>query len=582
MVDKTLATDSSDVERGVDHSDEADCDLLVVGSGAAGLSAAVTAAHLGLRVIVAEKAQTLGGTTAWAGGWIFAPCNPLARRAGIVENIDTPRQYLEVVMGNHFDAARVEAFLRHAPAMVSFFEENTALQFEPGNQIPDTYGKLPGAGTGGRSVIAAPYDGRELGALIDLLRHPMPGTAFMGMTIQAGPDLRAFMTVTRSASAFLHVARRFGQHLVDLVRFRRGMQLRNGNALVARLIRSGADLKVSFLTESPVISLLTKAGAVSGAVLETKRGKTTIKARCGVVLASGGFSQNKELTDALFPAAGQHRSLAVPEATGDGRAMAMAAGADFDASLASPAAWCPVSVVTWPDGKQGLFPHIIERGKPGIIGVRRDGRRFCNEGEGYHDYVTALLGATPAGEPAESWLICSRSFQRRYGLGISRPAPVPYKHWVRSGYLTESETIEGLAEACGIDPAGLRATIDEWNLHARRGADPSFGRGSTRYHRYQGDPEHGPNPCVAPIDKGPFLAVRVVPGSFGSFAGIRTDSSARVLDKADQPIPGLFAAGADAASVMGGFYPAGGINIGPAMTFGFIAGRTAAGLGPVE
>jgi succinate dehydrogenase/fumarate reductase flavoprotein subunit len=410
-----------------------ECDLLVVGSGAAGLSAAVTAAHNGLRVVVVEKASVLGGTTAWSGGWIFAPRNPLARRAGIVEDAGAPLAYLQAVLGAHFDEARMNAFLTHAPRMVEFFENNTALTFESGNQIPDTYGDLPGAGTGGRSVIAAPYDGHDLGPLINLLRLPLRETSFMGMTIQAGPDLRAFMTVTRSPRSFVHVARRFTKHLWDLAVDGRGMHLRNGNALVARLIRSAADLGVTFLTGSSAIRLVREGDAVTGAVIRRSEGDVTIRAARGVVLASGGFSHNRSLCRALFPAAEDHRPLAVPEATGDGRRLGLEVGALFDDSVASPGAWCPVSVVNWPDGREGIFPHIIERGKPGIIAVTRDGRRFCNEGKGYHDYVTALLTVTAKDERAESWLICTRAFQRRYGLGISRPAPMPLGGWIRSG-----------------------------------------------------------------------------------------------------------------------------------------------------
>src|SRR4051794_37457512 len=206
-------------------SRQQDCDLLVIGSGAGGLSAAVTAAWHELKVIVAEKEPVLGGTTAWSGGWMWTPLNPLAQRAGIVEDPEAPRTYLRHVLGNNFNEARVNAFLEAAPRMVAFFEKNTALQFEGGTKIPDTYGTVPGAGTGGRSVIAAPYDARGLGDLVHRLREPMRETTFMGMTIQAGPDLAAFMNVTRSPRAFIHAARRFGRHLIDLALHRRGMQL---------------------------------------------------------------------------------------------------------------------------------------------------------------------------------------------------------------------------------------------------------------------------------------------------------------------------------------------------------------------
>ncbi|MBH0236470.1 FAD-dependent oxidoreductase [Methylobrevis albus] len=553
-----------------------DCDLLVIGSGAAGLAAAVTAAHHGLRVIVAEKDAVLGGTTAWSGGWIWAPGNPVCARAGTRDTTEAAETYLRAVLGNHFDPPRVRAFLDFAPRMVAFFETHTALAFEPGSHIPDTYGHLPGAGTGGRSVIAAPYDGRGLGPLIALLRRPLRETSFWGLPIQAGADLRAFMTMTRDPRAALHVGRRMTRHLWDLARHGRAMQLRNGSALVARLIRSAADLGVEFRTASPALRLVEEGGRITGAVLGAGGAEVTIHTRRGVVLASGGFPHDGARRAAEFPDNAVHRTLAVPTATGDGLRMVEAVGGR-EGRGNSPGAWCPVSVVRWPDGREAPFPHIIERGKPGIIAVLPDGRRFCNEGLGYHDFVEALLRSTPPGRPPEAWLIATRAFQRRYGLGISRPFPVPLGPWLRRGYLKSGATPEALATACGIDPAGLGATLDAWNRDAARGEDPAFGRGTTPYMRLQGDAAHRPNPCVAPIDRPPYLAVRVVPGSFGTFAGVATDAAARVIGD-DGPIPGLYAAGTDMASVMGGFYPAGGINLGPALTFGHIAGLAAAGL----
>jgi succinate dehydrogenase/fumarate reductase flavoprotein subunit len=317
---------------------------------------------------------------------------------------------------------------------------------------------------------------------------------------------------------------------------------------------------------------------VSGAVLAAPSGEIQIRATRGVVLATGGFPHDASRRQTLFPANEQHRTLAVPTATGDGLRLGESVGGRVDELLAAPGAYCPVSLVPFPDGTVGLFPHIIERNKPGIIGVLANGERFCNEGLGYHDYVTAMLAAVPAGQEVASWLICTRAFQRRYGLGIARPTPLPVAPYIRSGYIKTGRTIKDLAVACGIDPAGLQRTIETYNQHARRGEDPAFARGSTPYNRQSGDPANTPNPCVAPIERGPFYAVKVIPGSFGTFAGLKTDASARVLDASGAPITGLYAAGTDMASVMGGHYPAGGINLGPAMTFGYIAARHAAGV----
>lgn len=552
------------------------CDVLVIGSGAGGLSAAVTAAARGLNVMVAEKEPQFGGTTAWSGGWLWIPRNPLAVRAGIVEDPEAPRAYLRHELGNRFDAAKVDAFLDAGPRMVSFFERETEVQFLPGNAVPDFHGDAPGAVTGGRSVVAAPYDGRRLGPLIHRLRRPIPETTLLGMAIASGADLGHFLKATRSPASFLHVGRRLGRHALDLARHRRSMQLVNGNALVARLLRSAADRGVALHASMAARVLLREGNSVTGAVLDGPDGPVTVTARHAVILAAGGFPHDPARQAALFPhvRAGTAHQSAAPEAnTGDGLRLAEDAGGRVDAAQADAGAWAPVSLVPRADGTVGRFPHLIERGKPGLIAVTRRGERFVNEAGPYHDFMRGLLQAVPPGEPVEAWLLCDHRFIRRYGLGAAKPFPLPLRPHLRSGYLKRGRTVAELAEACGIDGAALGAAVDGYSRHAREGRDPQFGRGSNPYQRAQGDPAQTPNPCVAPIEHGPFYAVRIVPGSLGTFAGVVTDASARVLDEAGRPIPGLYAAGNDMSSVMGGHYPSGGITLGPAMTFGWIAAQ---------
>jgi succinate dehydrogenase/fumarate reductase flavoprotein subunit len=297
------------------------------------------------------------------------------------------------------------------------------------------------------------------------------------------------------------------------------------------------------------------------------------------VLATGGFPNDVERRRRLFPRTPtglEHLALPPPCCNGDGITLGEAAGGVFDTDVASPAAWAPASRVPYADGTVGHMPHLIDRGKPGVIGVLATGERFVNEADGYYDYVAAMIDAVPPGQEVASWLVCDHRFLRRYGLGAAKPFPVPHGRHLRSGYLRRAKTIAGLATECGIDAGALVRTVERYNEHARRGEDPQFGRGSTPFNRKQGDPIVTPNPCVAPIEHAPFYAVKVLPGSFGTFAGLKTNADAQVLDRDGAPIRGLYAVGADMVSVMGGFYPSGGINLGPAMTFGYIAGRHAA------
>lgn len=560
------------------HPEES-CDLLVIGSGAGGLSAAVSAAWRGLKVIVVEKEPVFGGTTAWSGGWMWVPRNPLAVAAGIDEDASEIRTYLRNELGNHYDDARIEAFLTAGPEMVAFFQEQTSVRFIDGNRIPDMHGNTPGAGLGGRSVGVEPFDGRELGPLIGKLRAPLDEISFLGMGIASGADFGHFLNAARALDSFAHVGRRVGRHLLDLARHRRGMHLVNGNALAARLLKSADNLRVDLRVSSPAKRLLARGGAVVGAVVGKDDGEVSIRARVGVVLACGGFPHDYERLRELVPnnPTGQgHWSAAPRSNTGDGLRLGEGVGGTVDGSLAAPCAWSPVSLVPRKDGSFGHFPHLAERAKPGLIAVTAGGRRFVNEANSYYDYVDAMMQAMRPGAELASWLICDHRFQRHYGLGFSKPAPLPVSPHVASGYLKRGRTIEELAAACGIDPAGLAGTVAAYNEGAREGEDWEFGRGSTPYNRMGGDAAVKPNPSVAPIAQAPFYAVKVVPGSLGTFAGLKTDAQARVLDAAGRPIEGLLAVGADMASIMGGTYPAGGINLGPAMTFGYLVGRNAA------
>ncbi|WP_182086329.1 FAD-dependent oxidoreductase [Aureimonas sp. ME7] len=555
-----------------------ECDVLVVGSGAAGLTAAVTASHFGSRVVVAEKAPVFGGTSAWSGGWLWIPRNPLALAAGIHEPPGEAMRYLRGELGNRAGDPRLPMFLANGPEMVQFLQDHAALRWIDGNRVPDFH-ETPGARTGGRSVSAAPYDARELGSWIGKLRPPLGVVSLWGAGIGPASDMRHFFDALRKPASAFYVGRRVAGIARDRLLHGRPMRLANGNALVARLLRSALDKGVMLIDSAPVVELLQEGERVVGARLSGPDGETLVRASAGVVLASGGFPHDPERLERWAAVAGgrEHRSAAPRSNTGDGLRLAETVGARVEAGLASNVAMAPVSLVAGPNGASIAFPHLVDRAKPGIIAVTPGGRRFVSEADSYHDFMAALAAATPQGAYPTGWLIADHKAQRRWGLGWAKPFPFPLGRALRSGYLKRGRDITELAQACSIPEGALEATLARFNQGAAQGVDPDFHRGESPYNKVQGDDRHRPNPSLAPLAKGPFYAVRIVPGSLGTFGGLRTDTLARVLGAGGDPIPGLFAVGADMASIMGGHYPAGGITLGPGMTFGYIAGRFLAG-----
>ncbi|MDO9434559.1 FAD-dependent oxidoreductase [Hydrogenophaga sp.] len=561
--------------------DRVDCDLLVVGSGAAGMAAAITAKLHGLSVVLVEKAEVFGGTTALSGGGLWVPGNPVSERIGLTDSRAAAREYMAVEAGEFNRPDMVEAFLEHGPAMVAFFEENTAVRFVPAPLFPDYHPGQPGASHGGRTLYAAPYDGRELGAQVKALRPPLQEMTLFGLVTVSGDEVRHFLNATRSLRSARYVAGVFLRHLRDTLRHGRGMRLTNGNALAARLARSVFDLDIPLWLNAPVQSLTQHDGRITGAKLHREGREVLVQARRGVVLACGGFPQDRARQRALFPhvqRGGAHHSPAPIGNTGDGLAFGEQAGGRVDAHMAHPAAWAVFSRVPRNDGSVGVYPHFIDRAKPGMIAVDARGQRFVNESDSYHDVIAAALRSA-APDVRGLYLLCDHRAIRQYGLGFVKPFPMPLGGNLRNGYLKRGRTLAELAAQIGVDPAALQATVDGYNAEAAHGRDPLFGKGGNAYNRFNGDPSWpGPNPCIAPMVEAPFYAVELVVGDLGTFAGLRTDAQARVLDAREQPIPGLYAAGNDMASIMGGNYPGGGITLGPAMTFGYIAGRHAASL----
>lgn len=557
-------------------SETYECDVLVAGSGCSGMSAAITARYRGLDVLIVEKEPRFGGTTARSGGWLWIPGTSLAKAYGIEETPEQARTYLRHEAGNNFDPARVDAFLSAGPEAVDFFTTQTALRFDMPLVFPDYHAEAPGGAQGGRSMVTRPFDGRELGDLIKTLGMPLPELTVFGMMLGSGKEIVHFMRATKSLASAVYVAKRLSRHLMDVLRYGGGMTLTNGNALAGRLAKSALDLKIPMWLSSPVRQLTLESGAVTGAIVSREGRDVRVRARQGVVLACGGFPHDVERRKKMFPHAptgNEHFSPGPTGNTGDGLRLAESAGGHVEDRLPNAAAWVPVSLTTRKDGSKGVMPHFIDRAKPGVIAVMRDGRRFANEGNSYHDFVQAMVKAAKPGEEIAAYLVCDHRTLRKYGLGCVPPFPMPTGHHLRSGYLLRGDTLEALAAKAGIDAKAFAETVKQFNATAPQGHDAAFGKGSKAYNRYQGDALHGPNPCVAPIENGPFYAIKMVIGDLGTYAGIVTDANARALDPEGRVIPGLYAVGNDMASIMGGNYPGAGITLGPALTFGYIAGQ---------
>jgi succinate dehydrogenase/fumarate reductase flavoprotein subunit len=559
------------------QSHDAEFDVLVVGTGASGMATAVTAASQGLKVLVVEKGALYGGTTARSGGWLWVPGTHLATEQGIHETPGAAKAYLKDQGGTHYDEARVDAFLANGPKAIEFFTSKTCLQFDMPPVFPDYHAEAPGGTAGGRSMVTRPFDARQLGDKVKTLAPPVPELTVFGMMLGSGKELWHFLRAFKSVESFLYVAKRFGLHFLDVLRHGRGMTLTNGNALAGRLAKAGMDLGIPVWLNSPAKKLIMEGDSVIGALIEHEGQSVEVRVRRGVVLAAGGFPHDIERRKQLFPHAPTGREHFTPSPTlntGDGVRLGESAKGWLDPTIPNAAAWCPTSLVPRSDGRTGVMPHFIDRAKPGVIAVAADGHRFSNEAFSYHDFVQDLVKACKQRNLGEvmCWLICDHHHLREYGLGAVAKFPLPIGRHLRSGYLKRADTLTQLAQTIGVPEQALAQEVATFNRDVPSGVDSQFAKGSTAYNRYQGDSLVQPNPCMAPIAQGPFYAIRVVVGEIGTFAGLLTDAACRVLTQDRQVVPGLYAVGNDAASVMGGNYPGAGITLGPAITFGYVAG----------
>jgi len=553
-------------------------DLVVLGAGAGGMTAALVSAVEGMRTLLVERSDQVGGTTAYSSGTVWIPDNTQQRELGVTNDAAAALQYLDALVGDRADRRLREAFIAAGPVMLEYLAKHTDVGFRVYRQQPDYRQELPGAALGGRPLEPLPFDGRTLGENFDRVRWPIPELMlFGGMMVTRGEAAR-LLRIGRSLDAFWLGARLVSRFTLDRLRYKRGTRLVLGNALAARLFRNLLDRRVAVWFSAKTTRLLLGQGRVLGLVVERDGSEVRVGARRGIVLAGGGFPASGQLRERYFPKPVAEYTSAFMGCVGDTLLMAQEVGASLGPPGEDNALWFPSSIATRKDGSTAVYPHIVlDRGKPGLVAVNAAGRRFVNEAVSYHYFTRAMYRSHREAPSIPTWLVCDRRFIWKYGLGMIRPLTPVLKGYVRRGYLKLADSVEELASTIGVDAAGLVETIRTHNEFARTGVDAQFGKGENAYDRASGDAAHLPNPCIGPIERAPFCAVAVLPTPLGTSLGLLTDAQAQVLDRSGRPLSGLYACGNDMHSAVGGEYPGAGAELGLAMTFAYLAAKHAAG-----
>lgn len=546
-----------------DHS----FDVVIVGSGGGGMVAALAATAAGGSAVVLEKQALLGGSTCMSGGMAWVPNNPVMRAAGHDDSYEDAMAHFEEVVGDIGPASsreRRHAFLTSGPEMIAFLQDSgVKLVHCPG--YSDYYSNSKGGSDIGRGVEPVPWNGKRLGEWNSKLQAGLAKS--LGMAVMTN-EARALSHYNRSLRSFA-ISTRVALRTAGAKVTGRDL-LVNGASFIGQMLKIGLDRGVTVWTEAPLSDLVVEGGRVVG-VTVTRDGVTTrIEARKGVLLSAGGFAHNREMR-AEFGGdqAPAKWSISNPGDTGEAMRTAMALGARTD--LMDEAWWLPAPRT----GQFGGSTLDQARQRPRTIYVDAAGKRFVNESNSYMEVGKAMYERNKTSKAVPCWLIFDDRYRKRYAHLRNRPGYFP-KPLFESGRLKRAATLDELAALCDIDAAGLKATIEEFNVHARDGRDPEYGRGESAYNRSLGDPSHRVvNPAVGPIDEGPFYACEVLPGDIGTCGGLLTDEHARVLDEQERPIPGLYAAGNITATVMGRRYLGPGASIANSMVFGYIAARHA-------
>jgi len=538
-------------------------DFVIVGSGAGALCSALAARAAGADVLVIEKQAMLGGNSALSGGTMWIPGNALMREEGIADSLEDALKYLDGCVpdaGLATSRARKLAYLTEGPKMIDFLRA-AGIRMKRVRDYADYYAELPGASTRGRALQCDFFDLRELGAYEKHIPNLSPIIGY----VEEFPKLALMLRTWEGFRTFARVAAR-----TAWVKARRRPVVGNGAALMGRLIQAGLKSGIDLWMESPVQDLLLEGSRVAGVKVRHEGRELAIRARRGVLIATGGIARNLEMRKRYGrQPASLEWTFANPGETGDLVQMAMRLGAATD--LMDDGIWIPMTIT--PAGPMYLE---YERGRPHTIIVDGSARRYIDEGSPYMPFGQVIYERNKEVSAIPSWMIMDSRHRSHYTFGMQRPGHTP-EEWFRSGFMKRANTLEELAVSIGVDPRALAQTVERFNRFAATGIDEDFRRGETRYSRNYGDPRHGPNPALGAIDRPPFYAVSIYPGDLGIFGGILTDEHARVLRPDGSLIDGLYAAGNVTAPVTGRIYPCTGASIASTMIFGFIAARHALG-----
>lgn len=555
-------------------------DLLVMGSGAAGMAAAIRAHDLGLNVVVAEKSDLFGGNTAMSGGVCWVANNPGMADEGIPDSDEDGFTYLKHITKGEVPDERLWLYIHESKRVLAYLQDKTHVRYVPLPKYTDYYPEAPGGRPGGRSMDPVPFDGSLLRDQLLQLRRPHPQSQILGKFGITAREAHAAIGVGLRTMLFMA-----WQMFLYLLRYRkrkrwgRDTKLCAGNALMGRLLLSAKERDVPLWLNTSVSELVFDGDRVVGAVVDKEGERLRIRARHGVLIAAGGFSRNQEMREKYqrHPIETEW-TAGSPSNTGDGIKLGEAAGGTL--ALMDEAWWTPVSLVPKSPFSWVL---VVEKSLPHGLFVNQDGQRFTNEAAPYIDVVHGMYeDVARSGAQEPRWYHVFDATYRRssvagpVGPGKVMPDSQLPRRYRDGNYLYKADSLQALAEQISVPADTLQVTITRFNEHAVRGEDPDFNRGWSSQDRYYGDPRVKPNCALGAVESGPFYAVRIYPGDLGTKGGLQTDDHSRVLNAQGRPIPGLFGAGNSTASVMGRTYPGAGGTIGPAMTFGFLAAEAAA------